>query len=139
VERPDDPSYRSAAARLLCRPLQRLVRRNLRVRSGRGMRAWPRRRGPMKQALYAEVLVNVRPVNALAGSDQTKVCSLHGRGFGQPPGPGQRYADHTPVGQVGGDPVLGHTDVLNARMVWLVQGGVSSIRIPSRLTPDRSS
>ena len=80
-------NWRSPAARLLRRPLQRLVSRYLRVHSDRGTESWPARRGSMKQTLHAEVLVNVRPMNSLAGSDEAKVCSLRRRGLGQPPGP----------------------------------------------------
>jgi hypothetical protein len=71
----------------------------------------------MKQAVDADVLVNVRPVNSMTGSDEAKVRSLCGCGLGQPPGPGQRHADDTPVDQIGNDLVFGHTDLLNPRIV----------------------
>lgn len=86
----------SPAHRLLARLEQHLVRRSLAVHSGRsGRRSWPTRRSTMKHALYAEILVNVRPVNSLAGSDETKLCPLCGLGFSQAPGPSQRHADYT--------------------------------------------
>ena len=50
------------------------------------------------------------------GLNQAELGALDGRGFGQPPGPGKRHADHTSVGQVGDDLVLGHTDLLDARI-----------------------
>jgi hypothetical protein len=47
-----------------------------------GSDSWPGRRGTVKQAFDADVLVDVRPMNSLAGSNQTKLGSLGGRGFG---------------------------------------------------------
>jgi hypothetical protein len=71
----------------------------------------------MKQSFDADVLVNVGPMDSLAGSDETKVCPLRGRGFRQPPRPSQRHADNTTVDQIGDDLVLGHAYLLNARIV----------------------
>ena len=107
-----------ALGALPARPLQHLARRPLSAHFDHcGTRSWPARWGAMKQAFDADVLVDVRPMNSLAGSDETKVRSLRGRGLGQPPGPGQRHADDAPVGQIGDDLILGHAYLLNARIV----------------------
>jgi hypothetical protein len=50
-----------------------------------GSDSWPGRRGTVKQAFDADVLIDVRPMNTLACPNQTKLGSLAGRGFGQPP------------------------------------------------------
>ena len=81
------------------RPLDPLLNR-------RRSRVWTGRRGSVKQAFDADILVHVRPMNPLAGPNQAELGSLDGRGFGQPPGPGKRHADHASVGQVGDDLVL---------------------------------
>jgi hypothetical protein len=36
----------------------------------------------MEHALNTDVFIDVRPMDALAGADETKVCSLLGRGLG---------------------------------------------------------
>ncbi len=67
----------------------------------------------MEEALYAEILVKFGPVDSLAGANETKVCPLRGRGFGQPPGPDEWHADDRPVYQVGDDFVSGDAHPLN--------------------------
>lgn len=67
----------------------------------------------MKQTLYTDVLVDCRPVDSLASADETKVCSLGGRGFGQPPRPRQWDAHHPPVHEIDDNLVFGDADLLN--------------------------
>jgi hypothetical protein len=107
----------SATCPFLARRLHALVSRSWSVQLGRcSTWSWSARRGSMEQALYADVLINVRPMNSLTRSDETKVCPLRRCGFGQPPGPSQRHTDDTPVDQVGDDLVLCHANPLNPRI-----------------------
>ncbi len=51
----------------------------------------------MKLPLDADVLIDIRPVDSLARADETKVSSLCGRRFGQPPRPGKWHIDDSAV------------------------------------------
>src|SRR3972149_5716993 len=82
---------------LAARRLNALIRRFLvaadtaSLRSG--LRFRPMRWDAVKHALDTDVLVEVRPMDTLAGADETKVCSLLGSRLRQTPRPGQRNTD----------------------------------------------
>lgn len=78
--------------------------------------SWPTRRRSTKQTLYADSLLNLRPVNYLAGTDETEVCSLRARGFGQPPGPGLRHTDNPAVDQTRDNLLFRDEHFLNAEI-----------------------
>jgi len=59
-------------------------------------------------------------MDTLAGTDDAKVCSFGGGGFGQSPRPGKRDADNPTVDEVDDDLVPCDSDLLDARI-----GGVS--------------
>jgi hypothetical protein len=68
----------------------------------------------VKHALDANVLVDVRPVDALAGADKSKACSLTGCRPGEAPRPSQRNADDPAVRETRDELVCGNPDMLDA-------------------------
>jgi len=69
-----------------------------------------------KHALDTEVFIDVGPMDALAGANQTKVCSLLGGRLRETPRPSERDADDPAVCETRDDLVLGDADVLDARL-----------------------
>lgn len=72
-------------------------------------------RDSVKHSLGTHVLINVRPVNAVAVADQRPVRPLLGRCVGQPPRPRQWDTDHASVDQACRDDVVGRLDVVDSR------------------------
>jgi hypothetical protein len=70
----------------------------------------------MKHAFNTDVFIDVRPMDALAGSNETEVHALLWRGFRQSPRPSEGHANHSAVRELGDDLVLGNSHVLNSRI-----------------------
>jgi len=100
----------------------------------------------MEHPLDADVLIDVRPMNALARADEPKARSLPGSRIRETPRPREGNADDAPVGETRDDLVRGDTDVLDARLganrsahamppEWLRDGpgsGAGSHSVPER-------
>src|SRR5262245_9173343 len=69
----------------------------------------------MEHAIGADIPIDVRPIHAVAVSNQLPIGALLRRGVREPPRPGQRNADDTPVTQVGRDCLVCDVDVIDAR------------------------
>jgi len=105
---------------MAARRLHPLVRRALTHGAAISRRSRPRLRAPrwdsMEHPLDADVLVDVRPMNTLAGADEPKARSLLGGRISETPRPREGNADDAPVGETRDDLVRGDADMLDARL-----------------------
>ena len=87
----------------------------------------------MKHALDTDVFIDIRPVDALTGTDDTEVCALLLCGVRETPRPGQRNANDSPVHKTRHDFILGDVSILDA---WLDASCHSAHAIPPEFVTD---
>jgi predicted nucleotidyltransferase len=71
-------------------------------------RAWGR--GAVEHPLKADVLVDIRPMDALPAANETEVLALIRGSIGEPPRPGEGDSDGSPVAEASEDLIVGDFD-----------------------------
>jgi len=69
----------------------------------------------VQHPLGTQVLVDVRPMDTLAITDERVLGSLSRRRVGKPPGPHKRHADDATVDEIRGDCLVRNLDAADSR------------------------
>src|SRR5437867_3941719 len=90
------------------------------LRWSSGTTRWAARGNSLQHSTNTNVFINVRPVDALAIADDLEILALFWRGIRESPGPCQRHADGSTIGELRANPVAGNFQRNDQRIAYFL-------------------